>query len=74
MGITSIESPGFGGNASVAHDGADHCETCGAAIDLAKSVLLKRNRFVGCVECAWGALLPALSAPRAPSVMQAHPY
>lgn len=45
---------GTGQDLEISGDTADSCETCGALVDLSKSVLLRRNRVVGCPACNWG--------------------
>ena len=62
MITTSTQSPRIVADRSNVPDQLACCETCGTSVDLRESLLLKRNRVVGCSGCGWGVLVGAIPA------------
>ena len=49
-------------NRNSASTGADSaCEACGSVVDMTKSLLIRKNRIVGCPRCEWGRATPRVT-------------
>ncbi len=57
MLTTAIEKPKFSLNQPDVRNASTHCQVCGTKIDLSKSVILKKDRVVGCPDCDWGIVV-----------------